>query len=971
MKKSLLLISIILMALSSFSQYGMRAVNWPIVEDGVTMVAETTIFNGGTTSAKITSSENKAAFRSGRFDVTAGAAFSLNVDVLDNEDGKLRVYFYFRNECGEEIWSESIKTADSINWNTITFSDTVPADAVAADIKVKVYDDDENPFYMDNVVYTENGGDNLFTNSGFEDWADLATPAINCDQQVASDKNGSYIVASSNAAAGKIYLVKGSVTITSKADLEATETGGNAVSDSIGAADTDVEILTAGLELGQYFCYAVDGADNVSSKARNCVEIAFAYDFLPQFWPIYEEGVTLIREKTIVKERTTSLKITSSENKAAFRSERFDVTPGAAFTLSMDILDNEDGKLRAYLYFRNECGEDVWGKSIKTADSTDWNTITFTDTVPADAIAADIKFKVYDDDENPYYLDNVLYTENGGDNLFTNSYFEYWENVTTPLVSCDMQTVGTTGGSIALASTNATSGFIYIVEKDTPASTIEELDSAVAASVGAKAAIVEGDTEISTTGIAEGTYFAYAVDEYGSISNKSRSCIEVVSSYGYLPEFWTVFDKEVTLSREKTIVLERTTSLKVTTAKKKAAFRSGSFAVTPGEEYTLSIHVMDTTSDSKLRCYLYFRDACGNEILSSSQYSVDSTEWTPIVFNDTVPEGAVAADIKFKVYDKVGHALFVDNASYVEGEGENILPNQYFEYWSEILVPWLRNDSETLTNGPDVMMSYSTNASDGTVYLFPDSISEYTATSLEALVTDLKANKAPVGTDDVATLDLAPGSYKLIFVNSAGYLSEEFTSCIEIIEWDNTPPIVKAEVQSATTAVGQFVLAQSNELGFVYVILDGEPASRVAELEAAVLAGKGSKAAMVTIDTDAEILTDSIIEGAYFAYAVDEQFNISDKGVNQISISYPVGIKTIEELGLKVYPNPVADILNISQAQQVASYEVINSIGKLMLKSANQNSLIQINTTDYSTGIYMLKINMNDGSYSKVTFVKQ
>ncbi|MCF6357980.1 MAG: T9SS type A sorting domain-containing protein [Draconibacterium sp.] len=971
MKKILLSVSIILMSLSSFSQYGMRAVNWPIIEDGVTMVADTIIFSEGATSAKITSSENKAAFRSERFDVTAGAAFNLSIDIFDNEDGKLRVYLYFRNECGEEIWSSSIKTADSTNWNTISFTDTIPADAVAADIKVKVYDDNENPFYMDNVLYTENGGDNLFVNSGFEEWADLATPSINCDQQVASDKTGSYIVASSNAGAGKIYLVNGSVSITTKADLEAAEIAGDAVSENISSANTDVEILTEGLELGQYFCYSVDGVDSVSNKSRSCVEIAFAYDFLPEFWPIYETGVTISREKVIVKERTTSLKVTSSENKAAFRSGRFDVTPGAAFTLSMDILDNEDGKLRAYFYFRDACGEEIWSESIKTADSTDWNTITFTDTVPADAVAADIKFKVYDDNENPFYLDNVLYTENGGDNLFPNSYFEYWENVTTPLVNCDMQTVEATTGSVATASSNASSGYIYLIERDMAASTIEELDSAVAIGLGAKAEITTGNTEISTTGLTESIYFAYAVDSYGSVSNKSNSCITVVSSYGYLPEFWTVFDKEVTLSKEKTIVLERTSSLKVTTTEKKAAFRSGSFAVTPGEEYTFSINVMDTTSESKLRCYLYFRDACGNEILSSSQYSIDSTEWTPIVFNDTVPEDAVSADVKFKVYDKVGHALFVDKASYIEGEGENILPNQYFEFWTDIVVPWLRNDSETLTNGPDVTMSYSTNASEGTVYLFADTITEYTASTLEALVADQKATKADVSDGDVPTLDLVPGAYKLIIVDGSGYLSEEFTSCIDIIEWDNTPPIVKAEVQTATTAAGQFVLAQSNELGTVYIILDGEPASRVAELEAAVLAGKGSKAAVTSVDTDMEILTDSIMMGAYFAYAVDEQFNISDKGENQITISYPVGIKSFDELGMKVYPNPVKDVLNISQAQQIASYEVINAAGKLMMKSANQNSIVQINTSGYSVGMYMLKVYLNDCSYSKIKFVKQ
>lgn len=977
MKKFLLLISIILITLGSYAQYGIHAVNWPVIEDGVTMISDTEMHNGGNTSAKVSSVEHKAAFRSGKFDVTEGAIFNFSIDIFDDtDDAKLRLYFYLRDVCGNDVWSKSVYSSDTTIWSTLTISDTVPAGAVSGDVKFKVYDDDGIAMYIDNAIYTEDAGDNSFVNSGFEDWADLATPAINCDQQVVSSKRGSYIVASSNAASGKIYLVKENVVITSQTDLEAAETAGDAISGDIVAANTNIEILTTDLALGKYFCYAVDGSGNISEKSGNCVEVAFAYDFLPQNWSTYEEGVTLTREKVIVKERFTSLKITSTERKAALRSERFAVTPGALYSLSMDILDNSvDGKLRAYFYFRDECGNDIVSSNQYSSDSTDWKPLIFADTVPANAVSADIKFKVYDDDENPLYLDNVIYTEDDGDNLFVNSYFEFWENVTTPMANNSIQTVGNASGSFALTSTNAAAGTIYVIEKNLPATTSEELEAAVIAGKGSKTTVTEGDIEIPTVSLAEGTYFTYVIDGYGSVSNTSSACITVVGSYAFVPQFWTIFEPAIEMTREKTIVQERTTSLKVKTTKHKAAFRSGSFVVTPGEAYTLSINVMDTTPDSKLRCYFYFRDSCGVDIVSSSQYSVDSTGWAAIIFTDTVPEGAVTADIKFKVYDSNGNALFVDNVSYIEGAGENIIPNPYFEYWEELVNPWLRNDNATLTNGPDVALAYSSNASTGTAYLIPDTIMDITASSLETLVTELKANKAPVSADPeemwVPTLQLIPGAYKLILVDEAGNISEEFTSCVDIIEWDNILPIVIADAQTAIINSGELILAQSNEMGFVYIILDGEPATRSAELEAAVLAGKGAKAAIDAINTDMQIMTDSLMAGTYYAYAMDEQFNISEKGENQIELTYATNVYRFEELGLKVYPNPVSYVLNISQAQRVTRYEIINTVGKTIISERNQYSVIQINTSNYSEGIYLLKVYLEDGSSSRMKFIKQ
>ncbi|MFV0268623.1 MAG: T9SS type A sorting domain-containing protein, partial [Draconibacterium sp.] len=415
--------------------------------------------------------------------------------------------------------------------------------------------------------------------------------------------------------------------------------------------------------------------------------------------------------------------------------------------------------------------------------------------------------------------------------------------------------------------------------------------------------------------------------------------------------------------------------LKVLTSVYKAAFRSGSFDVTPGETFTFSIDVMDTTYVSKLRCYFYFRDNCGNELESTSEYSVDSNDWESIVISGTVPGGAVTADVKFKVYDKVGHALFVDNASYREGAGENILPNPYFEYWQDIFAPWIRYDSQTVSNGPEVKVTFSTNGTAGNVYLVPDTLSEYTQASLDALVTEQKANKAALSTDpeqlEIATSSLISGAYKLIIIDGAGNISDEFVACLDIIEFDNVPPVVTAATQEATTSEGQYVLAQSNELGWVYIIMDGEPATRVTELEAAIMAQKGAKSEVGAVDTDTQISTENLADGTYYAYAVDEQFNISLKGDNQIIITYPVGIKDMAEMGVNVYPNPVTNVLNISQAQQINKFVVTNISGQIVESSVNQSSIIQVNTSAYSPGIYFLQIYSKDGATGKLKFVKR
>jgi hypothetical protein len=103
---------------------------------------------------------------------------------------------------------------------------------------------------------------------------------------------------------------------------------------------------------------------------------------------------------------------------------------------------------------------------------------------------------------------------------------------------------------------------------------------------------------------------------------------------------------------------------------------------------------------------------------------------------------------------------------------------------------------------------------------------------------------------------------------------------------DNTPPVVNNTAQTVNNAYGESVNVQSNEAsGHVYIVLDGEPQSTIAEIETAVSNDKASKAQVSAANTDISVSTYKLTPGDYFAYATDSAQNLSNKGTNLISVS--------------------------------------------------------------------------------------
>ena len=70
---------------------------------------------------------------------------------------------------------------------------------------------------------------------------------------------------------------------------------------------------------------------------------------------------------------------------------------------------------------------------------------------------------------------------------------------------------------------------------------------------------------------------------------------------------------------------------------------------------------------------------------------------------------------------------------------------------------------------------------------------------------------------------------------------------------------------------------------------------------------------------------------------------------------------------IRLFPNPVSEILNINTKYQNFKIEIYDMIGKKIFNAENLNS---INVRDYDDGIYLLKLSFGNYSQSKL-FIKK
>lgn len=90
--------------------------------------------------------------------------------------------------------------------------------------------------------------------------------------------------------------------------------------------------------------------------------------------------------------------------------------------------------------------------------------------------------------------------------------------------------------------------------------------------------------------------------------------------------------------------------------------------------------------------------------------------------------------------------------------------------------------------------------------------------------------------------------------------------------------------------------------------------------------------------------------------------------------SIQVGEMAVEDLSnssLSIYPNPVKDILNIKSKDQIQSVSIYNLAGQKMLEKAKLLSNKQIDLSFLKSGVYMVKVYLNNGEIKSFKIVKE
>jgi len=92
-----------------------------------------------------------------------------------------------------------------------------------------------------------------------------------------------------------------------------------------------------------------------------------------------------------------------------------------------------------------------------------------------------------------------------------------------------------------------------------------------------------------------------------------------------------------------------------------------------------------------------------------------------------------------------------------------------------------------------------------------------------------------------------------------------------------------------------------------------------------------------------------------------------------VTATVDTGCLSTSEIGkrdaVKVYPNPFSELINISQPELVRTIRVADISGKLLRTIHQPEAVVRLN--DLSAGIYLLQLDMKDGSQQSIKIIKK
>lgn len=80
--------------------------------------------------------------------------------------------------------------------------------------------------------------------------------------------------------------------------------------------------------------------------------------------------------------------------------------------------------------------------------------------------------------------------------------------------------------------------------------------------------------------------------------------------------------------------------------------------------------------------------------------------------------------------------------------------------------------------------------------------------------------------------------------------------------------------------------------------------------------------------------------------------------------------QNVSKSTLKFYPNPVKDLLTISDVKEISSYAIFDVSGKQVVSKSAKSTKLELNVSDLKAGIYIVKAN-SDGVMKTFKFIKK
>jgi hypothetical protein len=179
--KRLLAILLVLLVTATAAQVPM---NWSVDEvnigQDITLSADEELFTEGVRSCHMQLNSGAVPYLvSDRFAVIAGSAYTFSIDALDSDTtGQIKVYADFFNEVGNMVFGEDPEfSGNSAEWQTIQWQGIIPPGAVEGYVLIKFYCEpeltkfvDTAHAWVDNCIFLDKDGINLFLGGGFEQW---------------------------------------------------------------------------------------------------------------------------------------------------------------------------------------------------------------------------------------------------------------------------------------------------------------------------------------------------------------------------------------------------------------------------------------------------------------------------------------------------------------------------------------------------------------------------------------------------------------------------------------------------------------------------------------------------------------------------------------------------------------------------------------------------------------------------------